>query len=515
MISFLRVVVYSVVSLCLLLLVLAPFLWVVNSVLTPLILLLGLTLPFSISILPWFIVLFFTSGLVLYFLTDYFAGFTYRSLLKDLQPVGTSFPFWKDHQEICERFGLKKTELFVQDGVFNAFALQSPSRKGIVLGQTLMDKFQSAATDDQEFQEAIRGVLGHECSHLRSGDYFPTWIYLAAQNVLTAFQAAFLSVLQFIGNVLGLIPFVGPLFGKGFQFLQQGLGFLFVKIRDVLLPFLLKLLDSWLCRQMEFRCDHQSSQVVGAKANLLTQKFLTLFSGSTKRSLLDSHPESTARVLRVFHLTRKVPHGLQKTPSLGTALGALVLVVTWFTFTWYSLEKVHFLPSQISPSLDVLAEESFQGLTVVWQTLFSFWAAPVAQAVLAVAETILGATVGIWNAGAGFYDQFFGPETGSLSDILRFLASVGGVLAVAVTAWFGLRLVSDLFVTYCLWEPVKLWVKPRLNRTDGTPIDFLLEYSALRNSRLAAFQALWHGALVTAAPEQTTKRMKRFFRGLK
>ncbi|HKK48848.1 MAG TPA: M48 family metalloprotease, partial [Alkalispirochaeta sp.] len=86
-----------------------------------------------------------------------------------------------------DRFGVSNIRLYVNDDEnVNAYAIQNPTRRVVVLTRGLLESFshlwtteesdsETSENDLANYSHAVAGIIGHELSHLKHTDNLPAW----------------------------------------------------------------------------------------------------------------------------------------------------------------------------------------------------------------------------------------------------------------------------------------------------------------------------------------------------
>ena len=188
----------------------------------------------------------------------------------------------------------------------NAFATgPSESSALVAVSSGLLDKL-----DDR----AVRGVLGHEITHIKNGDMVTMAL---VQGVVNTFVIFFSRILAFaIDNAMRS----RDRDGKGLGFFAQ---FMLINLLEVALMILAMPLICWVSRWREFRADRGSAQIGGKDAMIHALQSLKAASkiqdhrapalatmkingegGGFLASLFRTHPPLDDRIEALRHLDR-------------------------------------------------------------------------------------------------------------------------------------------------------------------------------------------------------------------
>lgn len=199
--------------------------------------------------------------------------------------------------DLARRANLKPPEVAVYPGAANAFATGAFRNSALV----------AVSTDimAQMTREELRGVLGHEMTHIANGDMVTMGL---TQGVVNTFVIFFSHIAaQIIQGSLG---------GKGERRSRGGYGLyhLIVSLMQLVLGLLASLVLMWYSRRREFAADAGSARLLGSPAAMI----------AALRRLGNLQPGVLPDSLKAFGINGKRASLFSSHPSLEDRIDALM-----------------------------------------------------------------------------------------------------------------------------------------------------------------------------------------------
>ena len=201
-------------------------------------------------------------------------------------------------EDLARRAGLKTPEVAIYPGAANAFATGAFKNSALV----------AVSTDimGQMTKEELRGVLGHEISHVANGDMVTMGI---TQGVINTFVIFFSHVAaQIIQGALS--GGRGERRGRG----GYGLYHVIVMLMQMLLGLLSSMVLMWYSRRREFAADAGSARLIGTPAPMI----------AALRRLGRLEPGVLPDSLKAFGISGKHASLFASHPSLDDRIEALM-----------------------------------------------------------------------------------------------------------------------------------------------------------------------------------------------
>lgn len=270
-----------------------------------------------------------SSLMLLYLLFDIMFGLTVRRLSKGAVPYhkmtalagfdGIEAAFL----ETKFRFGQPKVELYIDQrfDVVNAFAVGSFLRKRIIITIGLLQSIHSQCSDELQYVDAIKGILGHEMSHLANKDFLPGLLVAAndaANRHLSSVLRLFFMILV---NILKIIPYVGGTLGALLVVLYNAVNALINFFLSWIILPIYRFIQKGLGRSIEYRCDRESAYAFSGVRMAIA---LSMLGKGSYFSMFSTHPRTRSRIKKVRNI---MPRGGIIKPNIIARLANFVSVV--------------------------------------------------------------------------------------------------------------------------------------------------------------------------------------------
>lgn len=250
--------------------------------------------------------------MLLYIALDYIFGFTitkYTTFRIDTKSYRNQefkkYYAYMDRafKEVRKKFLMGNVELYIKkSNEINAFAIGSVRRNAIVVTTNLLNLLISKSHSQEEFFEALRGVIAHEMSHLINKDFLPGMIISCNQRAtdLTAkILNLFFSIILWI---FGHFPIVGGLFKRLSLLIHIIISKLVHFVLDHIVMPIYKVCHIVISKQTEFRCDKESALAFGSHGIGLTLEFLGV---DSYNSIFAHHPSVARRLNNIKNVNKK------------------------------------------------------------------------------------------------------------------------------------------------------------------------------------------------------------------
>lgn len=279
--------------------------------------------------------------MLFYMTLDFIFGFTVKRYNKKAMPFhkATSIQCHEEIEQAFEwlkkRFRMPNVELYVGQNFneINAYAIGSLRKKYINISIGLIHLVRGQASSEQEYVDAIKGILGHEMSHLSNKDYLPGLIVSANEAATRHVSFLFRIVFRIVALAFWIIPIIGKyiysLIMSGYLILSTALHlfnrFLFFPIY--------KFLMNWFGRSIEYRCDRESAKVFGGK---VMAQGLSMIGGGGYLTVFSTHPSTKNRI---SHVKDARPEGGEIVPGIITSISNFISVILVVAVCIYSTYK--------------------------------------------------------------------------------------------------------------------------------------------------------------------------------
>tara|TARA_B100001564_G_C20625321_1_gene664387 strand:+ start:181 stop:1284 length:1104 start_codon:yes stop_codon:yes gene_type:complete len=267
----------------------------------PIYLILGYNTIFVALDIGIFIVASISCFMVLYLLFDMFFGMTARRLTKGCPTIGNAGEMLREHDRferhflmMKSQFNLPKAELFISpSNKVNAYAVGSFRRKVVIMTMGLINTIYQKSENRHQLDDTIKGILGHELSHLKNKDFLPGNLVYANQ-VIQNFISKFIYITFHIALLLFLfIPYIGRYIRK-FLFLLHNITTKYTQFfyKFLFMPFY-NFLYKWFNRSIEYRCDLDAAKVIGGSGMATA---LSMLGKGAYFSIFSTHPRTKHRI---------------------------------------------------------------------------------------------------------------------------------------------------------------------------------------------------------------------------
>lgn len=367
-----------------------------------------------------------------YLCLDFYYGFTIKNFIKDSKPID-KIPeldfLQKSFDETIKNFHIKNVQFLLKESEeINAFAILSLRKKYVVITTGIIEHILKSYDTNEEQDKAFRGLIAHELSHLLNWDSLPNLILISGQFVAVILSNILTIVSSFIIRIISLIPIVSIL-AVGITYIFLFLQFLLNMVYGFILHPLYLLVERFLGRVIEHRSDFQSAKALSWESMYLCLNSIITLNGNTFNSNFSTHPSTINRILHIYKI-EKSPENIEvsffsKYFSLILLFASLVLSIYFLVINFNHLNYLN----------EMLKNYLVQFYTSSKDLIFY------------------------------------------IHDAKLYLPIFASIITVFLI-FYVLKKIS-LFIK-------KISVSKNLNRTEDTPIDFLLLY-AIENNDLNSF----------------------------
>lgn len=301
-----------------------PGVWFVNAVVLRFLERYGTVRMLAQSELLWLFIFLGVAGTFLVLLWDTITGATIHRLLGTASEVThESTPYETEYtllRNAMERFGVSNIRLYVNDDEnANAYAIQNPTRRVVVLTRGLLESFSHLWTTEESdseksendlanYSHAVAGIIGHELSHLTHTDNLPAWVLNGAFHFAQSISRVSVAFVSIGAGFAAFIPIVGPIFAVLVR-LSALLVFnsvVFINYWLVMKP--LQALDALPMRMVENRCDRESGEKLDGQSILIGLFSLAVTHEPQGWTPLADHPPNIPRVARAYRRLNSAGH---------------------------------------------------------------------------------------------------------------------------------------------------------------------------------------------------------------
>lgn len=367
-----------------------------------------------------------------YLCLDFYYGFTIKSFVKDCVQID-KIPelgfLQKNFDETIKNFKLKNVEFLLKDSEeINAFAVLSLRKKYVVITTGMIDHILKSLNTHEAQDKAFKGLIAHELSHLINWDSLPNLILLSGQVVAVILSNILTFVSTLVIRIISVIPIVS-LFAVVLTYIFLLLQFLLNMVYSFILHPLYLLVERFLGRLIEHRSDYQSAKALSWESMYICLNSLMALNGNTFNSSFSTHPSTINRILHIYKI-EKSPENIKV--SFFSKYFSLILLFASLVLSVYFLLV------------------NFNNLNYLNEILKDYLAL--------------------------FYSN--------TKDLIFYIHETKLYLPILAS-------ITAAFLSFYIFKNIllfikKVYVSKNLNRSENTPIDFLLLY-AIQNNDLNTF----------------------------
>jgi len=261
----------------------------------------------SDSIIAIVLIIFFLISCItnIILLFDLIFGFSSRASIKgtkDYRKLKNYDIFDQIFEDIKMHFNTYRVKLLISDSAeVNAYAVGNLGRKYIVLTQGLINHYLMEFENRDNFLSCIKGIIGHEMSHLINKDYLPGLMLTINEKATKFVSKIILGFFNIFINIIQYIPIIGRIISGIIIKFYELLDFLISFFYKYIILSIYKFIQLKVGREKEYRCDFQSAQVCGGDVMALALSSLGEDGYST---IFSSHPKTSSRVKSVRNIEK-------------------------------------------------------------------------------------------------------------------------------------------------------------------------------------------------------------------
>lgn len=295
------------------------------------------------------VMFFITSYILLYLILDWVFSLTVRTYTKHAVPIAKAGGVvgYRDIEAsfnwLVKRYALKGVSLYI-DGdakTVNAYAISGMRKKAVIITMGLINKMHKHADNPALALEGIRGILGHELSHVANNDSLPAVLTFANESAIAIIDKIMYIIFKGLSLIFHIIPIIGGTLSWFFMSIYNLLHFVLMSVYRYLFMPLYQFLQKALSRSVEFRCDRQAAYAFGGQR---VATGLSVLGPGAYFSVFSTHPRTKTRIRKVQDI--KVKEGTVR-PSIFSQLTniASVLVIAYFWYMLLLLASHEYFPS--------------------------------------------------------------------------------------------------------------------------------------------------------------------------
>ncbi|MGJ0493734.1 M48 family metalloprotease [Aliarcobacter cryaerophilus] len=243
---------------------------------------------------------------IIYLLIDLIFGFTVEQVIQNTKEIKKLNNFKLEQElfeEVIEKFDIKNVKFMIEESnEINAYAVASFRKKYVVITTSILKHILNSFETEEERKDALKGLIGHELSHLINWDFLPNLILISGENVSIHVQKFFLLFLNVLIVLFRIIPILGAFLSLITVYTYNFLSYFMTYSYKLLIRPTYNLFERFLSRRIEYRCDYQSAQALNWQSMYLILYSLLSLDGNTYHSPFSTHPNTISRILNIYNI---------------------------------------------------------------------------------------------------------------------------------------------------------------------------------------------------------------------
>ncbi len=248
--------------------------------------------------------------IIAYVVFDSIFGITMRRLRKGCIPFKKANSVY-GHNDIIESFELLKkkfkinnVKLYIDPNfkVINAYAVGSFSGSIVTVTLGLLNQMKEKANSYDEYLDSVRGILGHEMSHLANKDFLPGLLTSASESASNFLSKVIKWIFVALAAIFKIIPWVGWPISQLIIMIYNIVNFSIMAFFNYIFMPVYNFILKFFGRAIEYRCDKESAYAFGGH-NMA--KALSFLGGRGYFSLFSTHPTTNSRIKKVQNIKIK------------------------------------------------------------------------------------------------------------------------------------------------------------------------------------------------------------------
>ena len=200
-----------------------------------------------------------------------------------------------------QKFNRTDIKLYInKSDELNAYAVGGLRQNIIILTTGLLNLYRSETDNREQFITYIKGIMGHEISHIINKDYFTALLLIInerANNFVS--RIIWIIFISFI-KIINILPVFGRYISIAIESLYNFLDFLINFFYKFVVLNIYKFVQLQISKGIEYRADSQGAKVIGG---IEISKALSLLGDSGYFSIFSSHPSTRNRMKNVENIS--------------------------------------------------------------------------------------------------------------------------------------------------------------------------------------------------------------------
>lgn len=256
--------------------------------------------------------------------------------VKSCTKINSEHFLFKTCEEIKNKFNKQNVVFLVQNSkTINAYAVGGFTKNAIVITSGIIKKYKDEIDGDEELVLALKGILGHEMSHIINKDFLPGLLLSineSANNFVSRILYIFFNILT---KLVGILPVVGLTLNNMIVSFYNALDKLISFFYDKILIKIYYFIQLQISKNIEYRADKQGGMTCGGKNMSFA---LSLLGNTGFFTLFSTHP-STARRMSKVKGVKESTATINAVPFVNLIL--LFSFVFLIIISFYSIQKAN------------------------------------------------------------------------------------------------------------------------------------------------------------------------------
>lgn len=238
--------------------------------------------------------------MLLFLFFDFLFSYSVRKLKKGCKNCEKDKDFLaiaEIFRDVKRKFGVKNVKLYISpSSEVNAYAVGSLRKKIIIITSGLLNKYSMSTDDRNKFLIEIKGIIGHEMSHLVNHDYFTALLLIVNERAVDFISNIILFIFNLFIRLFIVIPFIGSYLVSLIHLIYNIFNTIIHFTYNYIIKPIYNFIQLQTSKSIEYRADRQGGMVVGG---VYMAEALSVLGSSGYFSIFSTHPTTKSRVKKV------------------------------------------------------------------------------------------------------------------------------------------------------------------------------------------------------------------------
>lgn len=204
-------------------------------------------------------------------------------------------------EKIKQKFNRTDIKLYInKSDEVNAYAVGGLRQNIIILTTGLLNLYRSETDNREQFITYIKGIMGHEISHIINKDYFTALLLIINERANNFVSRIIWIIFILFIKTIDILPVFGRYISIAIESLYNFLDFLINFFYKFVVLNIYKFVQLQISKGIEYRADSQGAKVIGG---IEMSKALSLLGDSGYFSIFSSHPSTRNRMKNVENIS--------------------------------------------------------------------------------------------------------------------------------------------------------------------------------------------------------------------